>query len=140
MSNRARTQFECDGVAFDVGRLNLNDSCKGLELLAKLAAPVLGTASQGEAAAIAALLGQSSRIPELIGLFAPMAKVGRDSTGAYGAGEGFGMVELKPFVEQVFTSRLELACLFIAKCVLIEFGPFIESARTGALAQVLAQA
>ena len=139
MSNRARVQFECDGVAFDVGRLNLNDSCKGLELLAKVVGPAAGLLASDPAAAMATLLGQASQIPALLALFAPVAKVSRDSTGAYGSfGEG-SFVELKPFISAVFETRLDLAVAFLAECVRNEFGPFLQSASSGPLAQQLAK-
>ncbi len=139
MSNRARTQFECDGVAFDVGRLNLNDSCNGLELLAKVLGPAIGQLQADPASALTALLGQASQIPKLLALFVPVAKVGRSGDGAYGVGEGFGFVELKPFQEQVFTSRLDLACAFLAECIKAEYSHFLSSAQNGALAQLLAK-
>jgi hypothetical protein len=139
MSNRARTQFECGGVAFDVGRLNLNDSCNGLELLAKVLGPAISQLQDNPASALTALLGQASQIPKLIALFAPVAKVARNSEGTYGAGEGFAMVDVKPFVEQVFAGRLDLACAFLAECVRLEYSTFLSSASNGALAQLLAK-
>ena len=140
MSNRARAQFECDGVAFDVGRLNLNDSCKGLELLTKVLGPAVNAASGGQQAATIALLGQAGQIPAMLALFAPVAKVWRDAAGIPGTVDCGTLVDLKPFVEQVFAGRLELACAFLAQCVRNEFGPFLRSVSTGALAQALAEA
>jgi len=137
MSNRARAQFECDGVAFDVGRLNLNDSCKGLELLAKLSGPVLSQMGNGDAAMLAALLSQASQIPPLLALFAPAAKVWRTPEGEPCAAGNGSLVDLKAFTEQVFAGRLELACMFLAACVKNEFAPFIKSVSTGALTQAL---
>ena len=139
MSNRARTQFECDGVAFDVGRLNLNDSCKGLELLAKVMGPAICEAPKGQQAATMALLGQAGQIPALLALFAPVAKFWRGPDGEPSSQGNGTLVDLKPFVEQAFATRLELACAFLAECVKNEFGPFIKSVSTGALAQTLTQ-
>jgi hypothetical protein len=139
MANRARAQFECDGVAFDVGRLNLNDSCNGLELLAKVLGPAIGQLQENPAAALTALLGQASHIPKLLALFTPAAKVARNASGEYGIGEGFAFVDLKPFQDQVFTSRLDLACAFLAECVRLEYSAFLASATSGPLAKLVAK-
>lgn len=140
MSNRARTQFECDGVTFDVGRLNLNDSCKGLELLSKILGPAIVAAPGGLHAAELALFTQASRIPELLALFAPVVKVHRNNDGEPCLADAGTLVDLKPFLEQVFAGRLDLACAFIAECVKNEFGTFMKSVSTGALAQAMAKA
>lgn len=138
MSNRARVQFECDGVAFDVGRLNLNDSFKGVEMLAKIIGPAIADISKGEAAVAAALLQQAGQFPALLAMFAPVAKVSRGPDGLYGSfGEG-SFVDLKPFMNDVFTARLDLTCMFILHCVKNEFLPFIKSVSTGELAQAVA--
>jgi len=146
MSNRARTQFECDGVAFDVGRLNLNDSCKGLEMLMKVAGPALREIVSAENRAdqmlgVVSLLGQAGQIPVLLDLFLPVTKYWRDSEGNPST-EGNGMlVDLKPFKDQVFTSRLDLALAYIAECVENEYASFLASALngTGALAKLAAR-
>lgn len=139
MSNKARTQFECDGVAFDVGRLNLNESCRGLELLTRMLGPALGQIQENPQAAPLALLSQAGQIPPLLAMFAPVSKVSRNGAGEYGAHGDGTFVDLKPFVEQVFVGRLDLACMFLAECVKLEFGPFLSSAKDGALASLLAK-
>ncbi len=139
MSNRARTQFECDGVTFDVGRLNLNDSCKGLELLAKVLGPAISQLQENPTSALTALLSQASQIPAMLALFAPVSKVWRNADGAFGAADAGLLVDLKPFVEQAFAGRLELACMFLAECVRLEYAAFLSSVSTGQLAQLLAK-
>ena len=142
MSNRARTQFECDGVAFDVGRLNLNDACNVLELLSRVLGPALSQLQANPTSALTALLGQASQIPRLLALFAPVAKFWRDQNGmpcAESSSAGGALVDLKPFLEQVFAGRLDLACAFLAECVRNEYATFLASAGSGALAQLLAK-
>lgn len=140
MSNRARTRFECDGVAFDVGRLNLNESCRGLELLAKTVGPAIGQLTTDPTSALTCLLSQASQIPALLALFAPVAKYWRAADGEPCLeSDDAKLVDIKPFLEQVFASRLDMACAFLAECVRLEYAPFLKSASNGALAQLLAK-
>ncbi len=129
MANKQPTVVTCEGVSFEVGRLDLNASCKGLELVTRSCGQAF--TMQEEPARTVALLSNASKIPELLALFAPVTRVCRDPAGAYISvptdGRQPPWTALAPFVEDVFQGNLTLAVAFITECVGVEFGTFLAS-------------
>jgi hypothetical protein len=108
--------FEVEGVQFELRRLNVDDTCAGLAML---------TSGGG--------IGPG-QFPALLKLFAPVAKVSRKPDGTFEAGGA--MVDLKPFVNDVFAGEHLRMAAFIGKAVQIEYGNFIANA--GRLGELLA--
>lgn len=137
----ASAEFELEGRRFEVKRLPTDDACLGLEVLGKLLGPaafeVLSVRSgEGEeappinyAAIFGALLGQASQIATLLKLFAPRARFDRAGNGT--------MVDLKPFLDEVFGGRVDLTIAFLTHAVRSEYACFLGG--TNALAALLAQ-
>lgn len=135
-------EFELEGRRFEVKRLEPDDTCMGLEVLGKALGPAaliaFGTASEGGetegkdldyAALLQALLANASQISVLVKLFAPKSKFDRSNNGA--------MVELKPFIGEVFGGRVDLMIAFLVHAVRAEYASFLGGG--GALGPLLAQ-
>lgn len=133
------TAFDLEGRSFELRHLDIDEACAGLEILAKAIGPALSQAALdgavSEASMVTALLGQASQVSVLLRKFAPVAKVSRKPDGSFEAGGA--MVELKPFLTDVFTGRVDLMIAFLAKAVEFEFGAFLGGAP--ALAGLLPQ-
>lgn len=119
------TTFEVDGVMFEVTRLDVDATCEGLELLAKVLGPILG-AEGGEVNWLAAVMGQASLIPKLLRTFAPVTKVSRCPDGRFE--RSGGLVPLKPFINDAFAGRQALLLGFLVKAVQNEYGGFLKDA------------
>lgn len=119
------TTFEVDGVMFEVTRLDVDATCEGLELLAKVLGPILG-AEGGEVNWLAAVMGQASLIPKLLRTFAPVTKVSRCPDGRFE--RSGGLVPLKPFINDAFAGRQALLIGFLVKAVQNEYGGFLKDA------------
>jgi hypothetical protein len=130
------TEFELEGKRFEVKRLSPDNACLGLEVLGRAlgpaAAQVLGLgdgAPPDYGAILQALVTQASQLSRLLELFAPRAKFDRSGTGS--------MIELKPFIDEVFGGRLDLLIAFLVHSVRAEYACFL--AGSGALGPLLAQ-
>jgi len=133
------TDFELEGRRFEVKRLTPDDACLGLELLGTALGPALSTvlltkaSGDGEeldidfAALLQSLLTQASKISALVKLFAPRSKFDRGGNGV--------LVELKPFIGEVFEGRVDLMIAFLVHAVRAEYSSFL--AGTNALAALL---
>lgn len=126
----AATTFEIEGRTFELKHLDIDEACAGLEVLAKALGPALGAAALdgtvNEAGLVTALLGQASQVSVLLRKFAPAAKISRKPDGAFETGGA--MVDLKPFLSDVFTGRVDLMIAFLAKAVEFEYGAFLGGA------------
>jgi hypothetical protein len=127
------TQFELEGRRFEVKRLSPDDACLSLELIGKALGPaaiaVLGGEAPDYGKVLTALLSNASQISGLLKLFAPAAKFDRAGNGT--------MVELKPFVSDVFAGRVDLMVAFLAHCVRAEHSCFLGGPNV--LAELLQQ-
>jgi hypothetical protein len=136
------TDFELEGRRFEVKRLTPDDACLGLELLGTALGPALSTlllakasgeGAEGEdlkidfAALLQSLLTQASKISALVKLFAPRSKFDRGGNGV--------LVELKPFIGEVFEGRIDLMIAFLVHAVRAEYSSFL--AGNNALAALL---
>lgn len=122
--------FEVDGCLFEVGRLKVDASCEGLELLAKALGPLLS--AEGEINWMTAVLGQATQLPKLVRLFAPVTKVSRQPDGTFAVGGN--LVPLSPFVDDCFGGRHVRMIGFLVKAVQAEYGGFLaQSAELAAL-------
>lgn len=115
------TEFELEGRRFEVKRLNPDDACMSLEVLGKALGPaalaVFGGSDPDYAKVLTAFLANASQISTLLKIFAPVAKFDR-------AGNGV-MVDLKPFVGEVFAGRIDLMIAFLAHAVRGEHSCFL---------------
>lgn len=118
------TTFEVDGVMFEVTRLDVDATCEGLELLAKVLGPILG--AEGEVNWLTAVMGQASLIPKLLRTFAPVTKVSRCPDGRFE--RSGGLVPLKPFLNDAFAGRQARMLGFLVKACQHEYGSFLDDA------------
>ena len=139
------TEFELEGIRFEVKRLSLEDTCASLEILGKVLGPValevLSSKDMGAAppAALYAqllstFLSHASQIAVLLKIFAPYSRMNRKMDGTYG---GAMMVDLKPFMGDVFGGRIDLMVAFLVNAVRAEHACFLGG--TNALEQLLVQ-
>jgi tail assembly chaperone len=139
------TEFELEGRRFEVKRLSPDDACLGLELLGIALGPALSTlllakatgdGADGEepkidfAALLQSLLTQASKISALVKLFAPRSKFDRGQNGI--------LIDLKPFVGEVFEGRVDLMIAFLVQAVRGEYSSFLSG--NNALAALLPKA
>lgn len=136
------TEFELEGRRFEVKRLSPDDACLGLEVLGKVLGPAAyevlaargGEGEDGQAptpnygAILQALLTNAGQIAVLLKLFAPRTKFDRSSNGT--------LIELKPFVEEVFAGRVDLMIAFLIQALRAEYACFLGG--SGALASLAA--
>jgi hypothetical protein len=129
----AATEFELEGKRFEVKRLSPDDACLGLEVLGRAlgpaAAAVLGSGTPDYGAILQALVTQASQLSRLLALFAPRSKFDRSGSGT--------MIELKPFLDEVFGGRIDLLIAFLVHAVRAEYACFLGG--SGALAQLMAE-
>lgn len=127
------TEFELEGTRFELKRLSPEDACMGLQVLGQALGPaavaVLGGEAPDYGAILQALLTQASKAYDLLKLFAPRAKFDRSNNGS--------MVDLKPFVGDVFGGRIDLMIAFLVHAVRAEYACFLSG--DNALAPLLAQ-
>ena len=127
------TDFEVEGLRFEVRPLSVDDACLSLELLGKALGPaameVLGGEAPDFGKILTALLSNASQVSGLLKIYAAVSKFDR-------AGNGV-MVDLKPFVGEVFGRRLDLAVAFLAQAVRAEHAYFLGGPN--ALAALLPQ-
>lgn len=127
------TEFELEGKRFEVKRLSPDDACLGLEVLGRAlgpaAAAVLGAGAPDYGAILQALLVQASQAAVLLKLFAARAKFDRAGNGT--------LIDLKPFLDEVFGGRVDLVIAFLVHAVRAEYACFL--AGKGALADLAAQ-
>ncbi len=114
------TKFEAGGVTFQVGRLKVKDSLRGLKLVTTVFLPAFAeaiNAPEGEIGNAAEKLIESvGQLPELLDLFLPVTQY---------AGPTGKLVGLEAFVEDVFGGRPDLCVEFIARAVKVEYGGFL---------------
>lgn len=129
----ATTEFVLEGKRFELKRLTPDEACLGLEILGKALGPatvaLLGGGEPDYGAILQALLMQASKLTELLKLFAPRTKYDRSSNG--------GMVDLKPFVGELFEGRVDLMIAYLVQAVRGEYSYFLSG--NNALGQLLAQ-
>lgn len=127
------TEFELEGKRFEVKRLSVDDACQGLEVLGKAlgpaAAQVLGGGSLDYGAILQALVTQAGQLSVMLNLFAPRAKFDRGGNGI--------LVDLKPFLDEVFGGRVDLILAFLVHAVRAEYASFLSGSVV--LAQLLEQ-
>lgn len=149
----AETEFEVEGTRFVVKRLDTDAACLSLEIVAKALGPAISTVfsmdpevlasigSEGEdgkalgpilSSVLGALLANASQISALFKLFLPGTKFDR-------AGNGI-LVELKPFVGDVFGGRVDKMIAFLAHAIRAEHACFLGggNALSGLLRQLTA--
>jgi hypothetical protein len=127
------TEFELEGRRFTVERLKVDDACLSLEVLGRALGPAavaaLGGGSPDYGAILSALLANASHISTLLKIFAPRSKFDRGINGT--------MVDLKPFLDEVFAGRVDLMIAFLVHAVKAEHGCFLGGPN--ALGQLLEQ-
>jgi hypothetical protein len=132
----ATHQFEIEGIRFELTNLSVDDSCAGLEVLAKALGPAidqLGAAvAESDSAAgrvlVKSVLGNAGQAAALLKTFAPRAKVSRSKDGTHAGGSL--MVGLGPEANAVFAGRVDLLLAFLFEAVQFEYAAFL-SALTG---------
>lgn len=126
----AETEFEIEGTRFVVKRLDPEAACLSLEIVTKALGPAAlavfaakdKAAEDGADAAdlahiFTALLSNASQISALFKLFLPGAKFDWKGNGT--------LVELKPFVGDVFGGRVDKMIAFCAHAVKGEHSCFL---------------
>ena len=126
----ATHQFEIEGIRFELTNLSVDDSCAGLEMMAKAIGPAIeqigagsGEASVGRAMA-QSVLGNARQAAALMRVFAPGTKVSRGKDGTHAGGAL--MVGLGPEANAVFAGRVDLLMAFLFEAVQFEYGAFLS--------------
>ncbi len=129
------TEFELEGKRFEVKRLGPDEACLSIELLGKAIGPAALALFSGEAVdygkLFTALLSNASQISALLKLFLPVSKFDRGGNGI--------MIDLKPFVGEVFAGRVDLMVAFLVHAVRGEHTCFLggPNVLTALLAQLV---
>lgn len=121
-TTRMSYQFELDGTPFQLKRLGVKASLKGLKMVSGTLLPAIADAVGAEegslGGAVARVVEGLDCLPELLDLFTPAATFTR--------AEG-QTVELKPFLEDVFGGRPDVTVAFLVACVRNEYGRFLAA-------------
>lgn len=119
---------------FQVRRLKVKDSLRGLKLVGKVLLPAIAEAHGAPAgqlgSAVERVVEGLDCLPELLDLFAANSKVFWAQTGSY--------AELLHLVDQVFAGRPDWVVLYLSECVKLEYGGFL--AAGGPFGNLLAKA
>lgn len=125
------TEFEIEGRRFEVKRLGPDEACLSIELLGKALGPAALALFSGDQVdtgkLFTALLSNASQISVLLKLFLPVSKFDRGGNGV--------MIDLKPFVGEVFAGRVDLMVAFLVHAVRGEHTCFLGGPN--ALAELL---
>lgn len=132
----AVTSFKVGDHTYQVGRLKVKDSLRGLKLIGKVIAPALAAGASapegGIGDAIAKAVDGLDCLPELLDLFVPVSKF---------VGPTGSPTELGAFVEDHFGGRPDLCIEFLAQAVKQEYAGFLRaSGASGLLGQMMAKA
>lgn len=124
--------FKVGDHTYQVGRLKVKDSLRGLKLIGKVLAPALAagaSAPDGSLGdAVAKAIDGLDCLPELLDLFVPVSKF---------IGPTGSPTELGAFVEDQFGGRPDLCVEFLAQCVRQEYGAFfLGNGSSGFLARL----
>lgn len=137
------SEFTIEGRRFEVRRLSPEDACLGVELLGKLLGPAAYELFCGEKVdletltseqlmpLILPLIKNASGMSGLLKLFLPVSKFDRSNNQV--------LVELKPFVDEVFGGRLDVLIAFLVNAVRAEYTVFLGGGG-GTLIPLLEQA
>jgi hypothetical protein len=129
-------KFECGGFQFEVARLPVKKSLKGLKLVGQVLLPALaaGAAAKGGSVgdAIPRLIDGLDCLPEVLDLFVAHTKF---------IGPTGNWVAFESFVDSTFGGRPEVCVEFIGQCVKAEYSVFLAgalaaSASNGLLAKL----
>jgi len=135
------SEFSIEGRRFEVRRLSPEDACLGVETLGKTLGPAAAEFFLGGEIDFAnltpaqvtklviPLIANATGLAALLKLFAPVSKFDR-------AGNGV-LVELKPFIDEVFGGRLDVLLVFLVNAVRAEYAVFLGGG--GALVPFLEQ-
>jgi hypothetical protein len=120
----ATHQFEIEGIRFELKHLSVDDSCAGLETLAKTLGPAIESFDGVKAKAlIVKIAAQAGSLAVLLKLFAPAAKVSRNADGTFAGGDL--MLPLKTEANAVFAGRVDLLVAFLFEAIQFEYGAFL---------------
>ncbi len=132
----ATSEFTIDGRRFELRHLSPEDACLGVEALGRAVGPAVIALFAGEkpsmdqvTAVIFPLVSNASQLSTLLKLFTPVAKFDRGGNGI--------LVELGPFVDEVFGGRFDVLIAFLVHAVRAEFAIFLGGG--GALVPLLKQ-
>jgi hypothetical protein len=115
----SENNFSVGDVKFQLEPLKLKQQMKGETIVCGALLPAIVAFGGGAltASAIADVLKGFDRLPELFDLFVSKAKVDFNDK---------GFVALEPFAENVFARRGDLLLGFVAECVALEYGCFLD--------------
>jgi hypothetical protein len=118
-------KFECGGFQFEVARLPVKKSLKGLKLVGQAIIPAIATFAAVKAGsgsvtdAVTRIADGLDSLPEALDLFVPHAKF---------IGPTGNWVAFESFVDATFTGKPEVCVEFIGQCIGLEYGRFLEVA------------
>lgn len=127
--------FKVGDHTYQVGRLKVKDSLRGLKLIGKVLVPAIAAGASAPAGgigdAVARAIDGLDCLPDLLDLFVPASKF----IGPTGA-----PTELGAFLEDQFGGRPDLCVEFLAQCVKQEYVGFLRaSGASGLLGQMMAK-
>jgi hypothetical protein len=115
-------KFECGGFSFEVARLPVKKSLKGLRLVGQVLIPALAAGAAAKDGSIGDAIERAVAgldcLPDILDLFVPHTKY---------VGPTDKLVPLEAFVDTVFSGKPKTCVQFIVKCVQLEYADFLES-------------
>lgn len=120
MSAAPPTELEIGDHKFQVSRLKVKDSLRGLKLVGKILMPAFAEASAAPAgqlgSALVKVVESLDCLPELLDLFAASSKV-QTTSGSF--------MSLTPVLDDTFIGHPDHAVQFVVECVQKEYGTFL---------------
>jgi hypothetical protein len=128
-------EIEIGDHKFQVSRLKVKDSLRGLKLVGKVLLPAIAEASSAPAGqmgdAVTKIVEGLDCLPDLLDLFATCTKVQL----AGGTGSFMGLASV---VDDAFGGHPDWVVQFLVECVQIEYGAFLKG--DGPLSKLLGRA
>jgi hypothetical protein len=128
--------FDVGGKTYQVSRLKVKDSLRGLKLVGSVLLPAIAAGASAKSGsignAIEKVVGGLDCLPELLDLFVPVTKF---------VGPTGSLTEFSSFVEDAFGGRPDHAVEFLAQAVQGEYAGFLRvSDANGLLGKLMAKA
>jgi hypothetical protein len=128
-------KFECGGFQFEVARLPVKKSLKGLKLVGQVLLPALAAGAAAKEGSVGDAVERAVAgldcLPEILDLFVPHSKF---------VGPTGKSVAFEAFVDDTFSGKPEACVEFIARCVQLEYSGFLAaSGGNGFLGNLLAK-
>lgn len=121
------TKFTVGEFAFELAPLKVKQTMRGWSIVGSVLLPMFAGEGTFSLDGIKGALAGMDRIGDLFDMFADAAKVQWQTN---------GMVSVKTFADNVFARRSDLLVGFLAECILLEYGSFLDESGKSVLSKV----